>query len=287
MPLPPLRLTPFRRAVLAALCVVALVGLFPSAVVAQEAAGEAAKPAAGSSELGFGKMAVHIVTSVGPFWCIMGPTSLILMGIVVWLLLDLRGSAAIPAGFVDEFTDTVNKRKFKEAFEMAKEDPSYLGRVLTAGMGRLQYGLEDAREAALNTLDSIKGSKERWNNYLAVIAALGPLLGLVGTVYGMIGAFKALGGGENKNPALLADSIAHALAVTLVGVAIAVPALALNTFFRNRINQVTMDVGHVADDLLTQMYHNSKKGAAVSPSTPAAPAAPVPAVSVATPPARG
>jgi biopolymer transport protein ExbB len=260
--------------------VVGAVFVLPTLALAQDAAPADAKAAV---DVGLGKRLVHIATSVGFFWCILGPTSLILMGIVVWLLLDLRGGAAIPAGFVDEFTDTVNKRKFKEAFEMAKEDPSYLGRVLTSGMGRLQYGLEDAREAALNTLDAIKGSKERWNNYLAVIASLGPLLGLVGTVYGMIGAFMALGAGVNANASLLADNIAHALAVTLIGVAIAVPALALNTFFRNRINQVTMDVGHVADDLLTQMYHNSKKGGA-SPSTPMAPVAPVAAAPVAQPP---
>ena len=270
--------SPVGRAVVS-LLVVGAVLLLPTLALAQDAP---ADPKA-AVDVSLGKRLVHIATSVGFFWCILGPTSLILMGIVVWLLLDLRGGAAIPAGFVDEFTDTVNKRKFKEAFEMAKEDPSYLGRVLTSGMGRLQYGLEDAREAALNTLDAIKGSKERWNNYLAVIASLGPLLGLVGTVYGMIGAFMALGAGVNSNASLLADNIAHALAVTLIGVGIAVPALALNTFFRNRINQVTMDVGHVADDLLTQMYHNSKKGGS-APSTPMAPAAPVVATAPVAPP---
>lgn len=276
--LPPSR-SPAVRSLLLAL-VVGAVLLLPTLAFAQDPApADARAEAAG----GLGKRVTHIVSSVGWFWCVLGPTSLLLMGIVVWLLLDLRGGAAIPTGFVDEFTDTVNKRKFKEAFDMAKEDPSYLGRVLTSGMGRLQYGLEDAREAALNTLDAIKGGKERWNNYLAVIASLGPLLGLVGTVYGMIGAFMALGGGENTNASLLADNIAHALAVTLIGVAIAVPALALNTFFRNRINQVTMDVGHVADDLLTQMYHNSKKGGPVPTAPAAAPVAPV-AAPVAPPP---
>ncbi len=235
---------------------------------------EAAKPEGAKSEaggIGIGQMLMHIIGSVKFFWCILAPTSLILLGLVVWLLLDLRGSTAIPAGFVDDFTDTVNKRKFKEAFDMAKEDNSYLGRVLTAGMGRLQYGLEDAREAAANTLDAIKGSKDRWNNYIAVIGTLGPLLGLVGTVWGMIEAFLALG--ETNSKEGLTQGISHALCVTLIGVMIAVPAIALNTFFRNRITQVTMDVGHVADDLLTQMYHNSKK-AGPTPSTPAAPIQP-------------
>ena len=210
---------------------------------------------------------IHIIKSVGIFWFVLLPTSLWLVAIVVLLILDLRGGSAIPAGFVDEFTDIVNKRKFKEAFEMAKNDPSFLGRVLTAGMGRLQYGLEDAREAALNTLESIKSDKDQKNNYTAVIATLGPLLGLVGTVFGMIMAFMELATGDAK-PAKLADGISHALSVTLVGVAIAVPAIAMNTFFRNRITQVSLDVSHVADDLLTQMYHNSKK-----PPAGAAPAA--------------
>lgn len=213
---------------------------------------------------------IHIIKSVGFFWIILLPTSLWLVAIVVLLILDLRGGSAIPAGFVDEFTDIVNKRKFKEAFDMAKGDPSFLGRVLTAGMGRLQYGLEDAREAALNTLESIKSDKDQKNNYTAVIATLGPLLGLVGTVFGMIEAFMELATGDAK-PAKLAEGISHALSVTLVGVAIAVPAIAMNTFFRNRITQVSMDVSHVADDLLTQMYHNSKKPVAGAPVAAAMP----------------
>lgn len=222
---------------------------------------------------------VHIIKSVGIFWLILLPTSIGLIAIVVLLAMDLRMSAAIPAGFVDEFTDTVNKRKFKEAYDMARADPSYLGRVLTAGMSRLQYGIEDAREASLNTLEGIKSDKEQKNNYTAVIATLGPLLGLVGTVFGMIEAFMELSTGSNPNPAKLADGISHALAVTLVGVGIAVPAIMANTYFRNRITQIMLEVGSVSDDLLTQMYHNSKK-----PGSSAPMATPTTTVPIATPP---
>ena len=72
--------------------------------------------------------------------------SIALVTLVVLLVMELRMSAAIPPAFVEDFTDTVNKRRFKEAYEMAKEDPSFVARVLTAGMSRLQYGIEDARE---------------------------------------------------------------------------------------------------------------------------------------------
>jgi biopolymer transport protein ExbB len=205
--------------------------------------------------------------------------SVAMMALVVLLVLDLRMSSAIPPGFVDEFTDTVNKRKFKEAFDMARNDPSFLGQVLTAGMSRLQYGLEDAREAAMNTLESIKSDKEQKNNYNAVIATLGPMFGLVGTVFGMIKSFSVLATAATVAPAKLADGISHALVVTLFGVGISIPAIFFSAFFKNRITWLCMEVGHIADDLLTQMYHNSKKPAppAGAPNAPAAPAPAAPA----------
>ena len=198
--------------------------------------------------------------------------SVAMLALVVLLALDLRMSSAIPPGFVDEFTDTVNKRKFKEAFDLARNDPSSLGRVLTSGMGRLQYGLEDARESAMNTLEAIKSDKEQKNNYTAVIASLGPMIGLVGTVYGMIESFMVLGASTSTpNASSLAEGISHALVVTLFGIGVSIPAIFFNAFFRNRITKLTMDVGHIADDLLTQMYHNSKKPAAPTPAAPPTP----------------
>jgi biopolymer transport protein ExbB len=171
------RLAPSRRALL----LLALVALLVTATsaLAQDPPGEAAPTAAAGQDNVF----VHIIKSVGFFWIVLLPTSIWLIAMVVLLSLDLRMAQAIPAGFVDDFTDTVNKRRFKEAYDIARSDPSYLGRVLTAGMSRLQYGLDDAREAAFNTLEGIKSDKEQKNNYTAVIATLGPLLGLVGTVF--------------------------------------------------------------------------------------------------------
>ena len=254
----------------AALVAVLCLLVFAGPVMAQDAPDAAAVPQK--------NIFVHIIESAG--W-VFGPVlilmSIFLIVLVVLLILDLRMSVAIPPGFVDEFIDTVNKRRFKEAFDMARNDTSFLGRVLTAGMSRLQYGLEDARDAAMNMLESIRSSKEQINNYMAVIGSLGPLVGLVGTVYGMIQAFMALSTGGPPNPALLSKGIAAALSITFLGIAVAVPAIFFNAFFRNRITKVSMDTGHIADDLLTQMYHNSKKAGATPSGTtggPIPPAAP-------------
>lgn len=219
----------------------------------------------------------HIIQSLLWFWAIIFLLiSVALIALCVLLLLDVRMAVAIPHGFVDEFTDTVNKRRFKEAFDMARNDTSYLARVLTAGMSRLQYGLEDAREAAANMLEGIRSEKDQKNAYTGVIGTLGPLIGLVGTVWGMIGAFQQLAStkpGQQAEAKDLAADISVALSITIAGIALAVPALFAYSFFRNRIIHVTMDTGHIADDLLTQMYHNSKKAGATPSTAGATPSA--------------
>jgi biopolymer transport protein ExbB len=205
----------------------------------------------------------HIINSAGPlFGGILFLVSLALVALIVLLAMDLRMSMAIPPAFVEEFTETVNKRKFREAYELARSDGSYLGRVLTAGMGRLQYGIEDARQTAMHTVDSVRASKEQLITYLATIGTLGPMIGLVGTVTGMIMSFMELSQpGKTPNPQRLADGISHALVITLLGIALAVPAIFCHAFFRNRLTRISMDTANIADDLLTQMYHNSKRTA--------------------------
>jgi biopolymer transport protein ExbB len=145
-------------------------------------------------------------------------------------------------------------------------------------MGRLQYGIDDAREAMLAMADAVKSSKDAWISYFGMMGTIGPLLGLVGTVWGMMGAFLALGTSEGPpNPGTLAKEISHALAVTLAGVFLAVPAILCFTFFKNRLANIAVNTVNLADDLLTQMYHNSKKASgSPAPAAAAPPAATTP-----------
>jgi biopolymer transport protein ExbB len=214
---------------------------------------------------------VHFFQSIGVvFGLLFAAISVGMVALIILLLLDLRLGEAVPTAFVDEFTNMVNKRQFKQAYDLCKGDTSFLARVMTAGMGRLQYGIEDAREAMLGMVDTVRSSKDAWIAYLATIGTLGPMLGLVGTVSGMVGAFRKLGEASGAPDATsLAGEISHALVVTLVGVAISVPAIFFYTFFKNRLTAITTSTTNLADDLLTQMYHNSRKattGAATMPA---------------------
>lgn len=247
----------------------------PAIVYAQEADPPAAeeKKDEGASKRLSANPIVHFFESIGiVFGIIFAALSVGTLALIIILVMDLRMGEAVSPAFVDEFTSLVNKRQFKQAYEMCKNDNSFLGRVLTAGMGRLQYGIEDAREAMNSTVETVKSSKDSMISYLANVGTLGPMLGLVGTVSGMVGAFRRLGSATKAPDASeLAGEISHALVVTLVGVAVAVPAIFFYSYFKNRLTAIANTTSNLADDLLTQMYHNSKKtGAAAAPTAAAA-----------------
>jgi biopolymer transport protein ExbB len=235
----------------------------------------AEEPKPADSSHGGGSMFLHIIKSIGiGMGLVFLILSVSLVALVVLLAMDLRMGDSVPPAFVEEFTDVVNKRRFKEAFEMTRQDSSYLARVLNVGMARLQYGIDDAREAALNTVETIKANKEQFITYLATIGSLGPLIGLIGTVYSMVGAFMEMANSDHTDQKKMAGTLSHGLVVTMIGIGMAVPAMLCSAFFRNRLIKISNETANVADDLLTQMYHNSKKPA----PTPAATANAAPAV---------
>jgi len=189
---------------------------------------------------------------------IFGPLLLLdliaLVALVVLLSMDLRVTVAIPAKFVEEFTDLVNRRRFKDAFDLARKDPSFLARVLLGGMGRLQYGLEEARIAASATSTGMQACKGHVNDYQKIIALVSPMIGLLATLCGVIVTLT------NAPQAVLnlSAAIGQCLVPTAVGIVLSLAATISYMVCKNRIACITMDVHNIADDLLTQMYHNSK-----------------------------
>src|SRR5260370_42065028 len=149
-------------------------------------------------------------------------------------------------------------------------------------MGRHHDRRDEAGEVALKIVESVKAGKDKHITYLAAIGTLGPMIGLVVTVFGMILAFVELGRGT-PDASKLSKAISHALVLTLGGVALALPAIFCHALFRNRLIRITMDSANIADDLLTQMYHTSRKPApAPAPAAAATPEA-RPAAAAATP----
>jgi len=184
---------------------------------------------------------------------------LFFVGLMVWLIIDLRGANFMPADFVEHLDEMLRNKQFKEGFELARADASPFGKVMAAGMARLSSGLPEARDAAEFMIESAKNRKDSLLGYMAVLGTLGPLIGLVGTVSGMIDTFSELGSGTSPNVGKLANGISHALNATLIGIFLSVLSIPVYTFFKNRLSRIVIDASLLADDLLTQTFYNSRK----------------------------
>jgi biopolymer transport protein ExbB len=154
--------------------------------------------------------------------------------------------AALPPGFVDELNDLLHKRKFKDAFELARSEPSFVGRVLVGGMSRLQYGLDSAQKAASSTADMVQHEIKSVINFLPALAAMATLLGIVGSQAGL----------TRENSVALSTAIGM-----IASVCIAIPCAVGHVIFSNRLVSFDLEGRVVADDILVQMYHSSKKHA--------------------------
>ncbi len=177
--------------------------------------------------------------------------SFYLGALVVWMALKYRTPTAIPPSLVREIQDLLEQTKYNEAYHRLLGDPSFLARVLAAGVRKLPAGLSPAQRAMELSNEDVTMEMEHRTTYLATVGTLGPMIGLVGTVYGMITAFRVIAiEGASPQASQLADGISTALYSTLFGIAISIPAIFFYAMFRNRIARLSLEVGMTAEPLL-------------------------------------
>jgi biopolymer transport protein ExbB len=131
---------------------------------------------------------------------------------------------------------------------------SPLGRILAAGLVNRQYPREIMKESIEDTGRQVAHELERYLNSLGTIAAASPLLGLLGTVFGMIQVFTAITVHGNNNPSYLAGGIAQALITTAAGLSVAIPALIFHRYFRGKIDALVLKMEEEALKMVDVMH---------------------------------
>jgi biopolymer transport protein ExbB len=189
--------------------------------------------------------------SSGPIGVVILAMSFYLVALVVWMFLRFRPEAAVPRGLVAEVSDLLGHRQYERAFALVEGDGSFLAHTLSAGVRRLPGGTVAAQRAMELANEERTMEMEHRTTYLATVGTLGPMIGLVGTVYGMIRSFQVIATmGSSPQASQLASGISTALFATLLGIAISVPAIAFYAYFRNRIARISLEVQIVAEGLL-------------------------------------
>jgi len=185
--------------------------------------------------------------------------SVIFVALLVMNIMNARRDNVVPLHLVESFEACLEENKVQDAYDLAKEDESFLGKVLSAGLEKVSMGYEKAIEAMQEVGEEENMKLDHRLSYLALIGTLSPMIGLFGTVDGMIRSFSVIAiQGGTPDAAELATGISTALFTTLVGLAIAIPAIASFNILRNRVDRLALEVGITSEGLMSRFQNTGQ-----------------------------
>lgn len=187
----------------------------------------------------------------GPVGWILLVASILIMAFAIEAVIKIRIGRLAPPAVYAQLKDAFVSGNYPQAFQICTANPCYLGRIVQAGIERLGRG-RDAAEKAMGEVTAKEINDLKSNiNYLSVIGVVSPMVGLTGTVIGMMKAFKTLGSSGAADPSKLSANISEVLFATAFGLFVAIPGFVLYYVFRNRVQTVTVSVdqqvGHLFD----------------------------------------
>jgi biopolymer transport protein ExbB len=190
----------------------------------------------------------------GPLMYPISLCSLVSLAIILERIIALQRRKVIPPQIFQELQNCWNQGEIDAILPLCQQSESSLTRILAAGFRRIGLGLletERSIEAAGQHEVSLLTANLRM---LGAVGLISPMLGLLGTVTGMIKAFENIAQSGAGNPNLVASGIAEALTTTAAGLMVAIPSLAAYHFFRGRIDRLIYELEEIATTLLAGFY---------------------------------
>jgi biopolymer transport protein ExbB len=209
----------------------------------------------------------------GGIWMLpLGFCSVGAIGLSVLCVITLTKSKFAPPALVAELTELMQQCRVRSAIEVAASSPTFLGRMMTLALPHFdatdheKLGVEQVEDAMADFATIEIKPYQKWIGYFGVLSQVSPMLGLLGTVVGMVGAFATLAQTGGAEPAALAGDISVALLTTFGGLVVAIPCLFLFFFFKNRLNDLVGESIHSGMALVnaaTNAVHGEAKAARI------------------------
>jgi len=158
----------------------------------------------------------------------------------------------MPATLIQNVTESMAEGDVLKALQNCENEPGPLANVLTAGFSHVEEGFDVIQEAISTAADLETEKIMQKLTWISVVANIAPMLGLLGTVQGMIGAFSSLGQGA-PDIGVLAMNIAQALYTTAAGLTVAVPSVTVYYTFRNSANKIVLRMEAMTMELIKDL----------------------------------
>jgi biopolymer transport protein ExbB len=192
--------------------------------------------------------------------------------LIVEQSLALRRAQVLPESLAEQVRQLMLAGRIGEARQACHDQPSLLGHVLHRGLGELEGGWPAVEEALEEALAEHAARLFRRVEYLSVLANLAPMLGLLGTVVGMVLCFREVASTQgNAGAGQLAEGIYQALVTTVAGLMIAIPSLAAFALLRNRVDQFIAEAAALAQQVFAPLKRRPVAAASLAAAQPQPP----------------
>ncbi|MGL6196458.1 MAG: MotA/TolQ/ExbB proton channel family protein [Thermoguttaceae bacterium] len=194
---------------------------------------------------------LDIILAGGVIGLIIILLSIVALALVIEHFISIRASVLIPPSFADEVVKRLAVGKWSEAAQLCETNPSILASIIGAGINERELGWDSVEKTVEDTTAEHAARLYRKTEYLSLIGNIAPMLGLLGTVVGMIVAFRDLSDtGAYNRAGDLAQGIYLALVTTVEGLIVAIPALSASAILNNRIAFLVAEMTYIADQVL-------------------------------------
>ena len=194
----------------------------------------------------------QMIVAGGAVMIFLGALSVGAIAIIAYEFMTLKAENLAPKKFSEDIILKLEKGEFKAAKKMCAENPkNAIARIVEAGLNKVETRPVVAREAMENA--TRKEIADLWQvlSYLADIASIAPLLGLLGTVLGMIQAFSVIVvQTTGVKPILLAAGVSKAMITTAAGLIVAIPVLLFYSYFRSKVQEISNIIGTYSTDII-------------------------------------
>ena len=207
-------------------------------------------------------------------YLLLGLTSVVGLAFIIERALTLRWQKVVPAEITASLAACVSRGDVQNLCRVCEQKPSPLGRLLLLAANQLDWPKNDNVEALQTAARHEIVRLERGLVVLEIIVGIAPLLGLVGTIAGMMMLFGKLGQTGLNDVQLLAKGISLILNATLIGLLIAIPSLIAWSYFSKKVEVFAVEMEALCDDFIRRQYREPGPGA-TAPKTPDAPDTPV------------
>jgi biopolymer transport protein ExbB len=185
-------------------------------------------------------------------FCIIG-CSIAGLALSIEFGITFRREKLLPTGFVGEMEELFEQEDYEEALNLCESDDNLLANMMGASLAKMDAGYDSMVDTLVEAGEENSLQLNNKLSYLALLANVGPLLGLLGTVVGMVQCFLVFASIPNASAVDLAPGIALALVTTVEGLIVSIPLTTAFHYFRNRIAVLTLESFQSASDLLRRL----------------------------------